>query len=464
MIGLLAALAFAVPDRSAPPPVVPPEVFAYAELSDEALLPGVRLRHVRVPGLRRVTIEVHGWRGALTGPRSDAAVEAAAWLWESATRRRDGAALQAALTELEGAMWSEAGLLQFRLGLTVARDAWEPGVDLLGEVLLEPRFDPADVRRYRREERLWQTGSAAQDPTAVTAAALRFATYGPEHPFGERPRRASLRRLFPGPLRRAHQRLLAGPIEVLVVGDLPLEPVRAALREGLVGVGGGAPGPELSPPGELQEDLIGVAAPGSPQATLRVRLAAPPFHHPDQPAMSVLNEALGGAFFSRLNRSLREERGWTYGAWSEYGPGRVDGTLTLGVDVPVDRLGETLDEVERILDALASDGVTVEELENSVSGTIASWNQVLVTSGSSADFYAARLRTPETVGSARARVLAEQALTRAEVQAVARRWLTGPRVVVVVGDPGAVATQLAERGRVAEWITPAEAIAGDWTE
>jgi len=71
---------------------------------------------------------------------------------------------------------------------------------------------------------------------------------------------------------------------------------------------------------------------------------------------------LGGMFSSRLNLKLREEKQWTYGAFSfvdaRYGPG----PFVVGADVQSDKTGDALAEMMFQLDTLKTGGVTEEEL------------------------------------------------------------------------------------------------------
>jgi len=59
----------------------------------------------------------------------------------------------------------------------------------------------------------------------------------------------------------------------------------------------------------------------------------PPRSSPDYFALNVLNTIFGGNFSSRLNAKLREEKGYTYGARSEFAFRREGGPFSAGAPV-----------------------------------------------------------------------------------------------------------------------------------
>jgi predicted Zn-dependent peptidase len=67
-------------------------------------------------------------------------------------------------------------------------------------------------------------------------------------------------------------------------------------------------------------------------------------------AISVASYAMGGAFLSRLNAVLREEKGYTYGVRMNFGPLRTGGSFAVQgsfrTDVVVDALATTRDLIK----------------------------------------------------------------------------------------------------------------------
>jgi len=76
----------------------------------------------------------------------------------------------------------------------------------------------------------------------------------------------------------------------------------------------------------------------------------------------LMNYALGGAFNSRLNLNLREDKGWTYGARARFSSNDYSGTYTFGSGIKVDNTAEALAEVVKEIENYTSEGMTNEEL------------------------------------------------------------------------------------------------------
>src|SRR5690606_26086683 len=106
-----------------------------------------------------------------------------------------------------------------------------------------------------------------------------------------------------------------------------------------------------------------VDRPGAAQSEIQVGHAAVPRATPDFFPLLVLNTVLGGAFTSRLNMALREERGYTYGAGSRFdfrlGPGPFVASSAGFTGVTDDALRIFVDEIRRIRE----EPVTADELE-----------------------------------------------------------------------------------------------------
>ena len=68
----------------------------------------------------------------------------------------------------------------------------------------------------------------------------------------------------------------------------------------------------------LAPRIVLVDRPSAPQSELRIGHIGVPRKTPDFHAISVLNAILGGTFNSRLNRVIREEKGYTYGIHSAF--------------------------------------------------------------------------------------------------------------------------------------------------
>src|SRR4029450_3950358 len=84
---------------------------------------------------------------------------------------------------------------------------------------------------------------------------------------------------------------------------------------------------------------------------------------PDFPRMQVLNEIVGGLFSSRINMNLREEHGYTYGAFSRFVYRRQPGPFYIGSGIRTDVAAPPGSETMEERNKLAEKAITPSELD-----------------------------------------------------------------------------------------------------
>lgn len=77
---------------------------------------------------------------------------------------------------------------------------------------------------------------------------------------------------------------------------------------------------------------------------------------------TLMNYPLGGAFNSRVNLNLREEKGWTYGARSGFTANKYFGQFTFSSGIKTAATDSALVEIMREIQNYAKNGCTAEEL------------------------------------------------------------------------------------------------------
>jgi zinc protease len=160
------------------------------------------------------------------------------------------------------------------------------------------------------------------------------------------------------------------------------------------------------------------------QTQLGFAWLAPPLGHADMAAVDVLGHILGGSRSSRLNQALRERArlvssisGW-YGALQGAGALGITAQLEGGDQAAVEQA--IMAEIRRI----QSDGVTAEELARAITASEAEREFSRETVEGLALAYG-RAETTWNLEAERGYVDRVRAVTRAQVQDVARRYLTG---------------------------------------
>jgi predicted Zn-dependent peptidase len=102
---------------------------------------------------------------------------------------------------------------------------------------------------------------------------------------------------------------------------------------------------------------------GSVQSSIRFGLTAISRSHPDYFHFSLMNTVLGGYFGSRLQKNIREDKGFTYGISSSLAPYPRGGYWVVGTDVNGENVEATLAEIKKEIQILQNDLVPHQELD-----------------------------------------------------------------------------------------------------
>ena len=102
--------------------------------------------------------------------------------------------------------------------------------------------------------------------------------------------------------------------------------------------------------------------PGAAQTQVRVASIGVPRSTPDFEALEVMNALLGGLFTSRINLNLREDKGYTYGAFSTFVFRQEAGPFYAGAGVRTDATAPSVTEIYNEIRKMKDVEVTMDEL------------------------------------------------------------------------------------------------------
>lgn len=86
--------------------------------------------------------------------------------------------------------------------------------------------------------------------------------------------------------------------------------------------------------------------------------------NPDFICVNVMNTMLGGYFTSRINKNLREDNGYTYGARSSFSSNKYSGDFSVVTEVKNDITSDTIREIIKEIVKMRDEFVSDEELQN----------------------------------------------------------------------------------------------------
>ena len=327
-------------------------------------------------------------------------------------------------------------------------------LDLLADVALHPSFPAAEIDR-QRGQRLTQLVERRGDPSAIASTAMAAALYGPKHPYGftELGTEAAVKAASRDDMLAFwKQNFVPNNAALIVAGAISPAELRPLAERDFGAWAQGAPAaPALGTPATTAAKVVLVDVPGAPQTQLRVAAVGVPRSTPDYPSLEVMDMILGGLFSSRINLNLRQDHGYTYGAYSLFqyrkGPGPFFVTTAVRTSVTGPAVTQILKELARMQNTpVSNDELTLgrEALVRSLPGAFETTSSTVGTTAGQyvydlgLDYYT---KYPQQIDS----------VTAASVQDVAKRHLTRNKfVVVAVGDRAKIEPQLSrlDLGRI----------------
>lgn len=337
---------------------------------------------------------------------------------------------------------------------------------LVQEVVTNATFPEAEFAKARTRL-LSNVQARSDDPDQIAEEVGHALTYGKDHPYGEVVTEASLKKLTRDNVYAWYRHFFQPETAYLVlVGDITAAQGEA-LATKLFGSWQGAEVP-VTKDAQGQELVQGmgrarvvkdarpvlprnvrvamVDRPGSAQSVIKV--VFPVQLKPNDPMAiqaQVLNTILGGGVFNaRLMQNLREDKGYTYGAYSSLDADRWCGAFSGGCSVrnavTDSAVAEVLKEVQRIRQEL----VSADELALAKSYMAGSFARSLEDPRTVARFALNTFLNELPTDHYETYLKQLDAVTVADVQRAAERFLHPDNcTVLVVGDKASVAGKLA---------------------
>lgn len=346
------------------------------------------------------------------------------------------------------------------ISISAMPERLHPMVSLLSALALKPTLSAAEWKKLssrRRAELL----AAQAEPVAAASLVWRRATYG-SHPLGAplEGTPESIQRMKLSDVRAFIKGFAPGDSAIIAVGGAKADVVKAELEKAF-GAWRGRATPDAALVARVKAEpaqgprFIAVDFPGKPQTVIRMGAPAVSRASPDYLALNVLNAVLGGSFTSRLNQNLREQHGYTYGAFSRFVFGVGPGPFVVATSVKTDVTAPALEQIFSELDRAAKAPITQDELAKGKALLAFDLVQELEHTSSETAAIASIFLYDLPLDEYRTFVPRLNALTLADVQGAAQRALHPDRMTLTVA--GDLKTILPAIARSAPLALPAPA-------
>ncbi|MCZ7555576.1 MAG: insulinase family protein [Bacteroidia bacterium] len=288
---------------------------------------------------------------------------------DEGTAKRNAIRIKEDLDRIGASLSVNGSKMSAAVSLRTLAQYRDEAMEIFSDVILNPAFPEQEFDRVRRQS-IDDVRRGKNDPSTLASRLLATLLFGKEHPLGipANGSETSLSALTTDDLRRTWGTFWRPNNAVLVfVGDITLEQA-VSLAKKYLGEWKAADLPTqtlptlVAPPAHT---IYLCDRPSAPQSEIRIGSVAPDRFSPDYHLLQLTNALLGGAFSSRLNLNLREDKGYTYGAFSRVGAGKGYGSwlATAGVQSAYTR--EALFEFRKEIEGMSGTiPVTEDELRN----------------------------------------------------------------------------------------------------
>jgi zinc protease len=340
---------------------------AEAPLAQREVLPGgMRLLVSERPALPVVVVQVSVPAGsAHDPPGASGLANLTAELLTRGTARRSGPEVDRAIEFVGGSLEASASRDSATVSLSVLRKDLDLGLDLLSEVLREPAFPEAELRRKVADIQAAITRSE-ENPEVVASRALARRVF-PGHPYAQPVTGTveSVGKLDRGQVLSFYRRHYRPDRAIVVAaGDVRAADVRAALLRRL---GPWAPPAEAIapiPPAPARVPAVrDTISRELTQATILLGRPAVRQTHPDYFPLLVASYVLGGGSSSRLYAKVRDERGLAYSVYSYLSAGLGGASHVVGLQTRIEAADEAVSLTREEMARLGREAVSPRELD-----------------------------------------------------------------------------------------------------
>ena len=435
-------------DRSTAPSPGPARVPTIASYESFELKNGLKVFVVEDHKLPRISMSLILDRDPIVEGEKAGYVAIAGDLLGSGTTTRTKAQLDEEV-DFMGARFSTSASSMNVGGLSKYTDDL---VEIMSDVLLNPSFETEEFEKLKSQMTSGLKANA-DDPDAI-AGNLRGATlYGLEHPYGEVMTESTVEAVTLEDCKNYFSSYFRPNIAYMVViGDITVKDAKKKLSKALKGwKASDVPAHDYEKTSVPSAGrIVMVDKPSAVQSVVWLgNVIDLPQGHPDIEPLRIANQILGGGMSGRLFTNLREDKAFTYGAYSSFGIDELNSTFGASAKVRNEVTDSAIVEFLMEIGRMRTESVTEEDLIAAKASLSGAFGRSLESTSSAANFALniARYGLPsDYYNNYLARL---EAVTAEDVMRVSNQYMkTDNLTISVVGKAQDVAAGLAAFGEV----------------
>jgi len=349
-------------DRSRLPETGAPPAAKFPELERATLSNGLKIvlaRRDAIPQVRFDLLLDAGFAADQSAIPGTASLAMA--MLDEGTARRTSLQISDQLAQLGANLGTGSKLDVSTVSLEALKENLDASLAVYGDVILNPTFPRTDFDRLKKQ-RLAQIQQEKADPVGLALRVFPGLLYGPNHaysnPWTGSGTEESTARIKREDLVRFHQTWFKpNHATLVVVGATTLAEIKPKLDRLFASwKPGDVPAKNIATVGQQQRPVVYlIDRPGSLQSVIIAGHIAPPKANPKEVTIETMNGVLGGDFSSRVNMNLREDKHWSYGAFTFFRDARGQRPFVAYAPVQTDKTREAVIELDKELRGIVKD-------------------------------------------------------------------------------------------------------------
>jgi zinc protease len=350
------------------PPIGPDPKFTLPAIEKTKLSNGLNLWVVREAELPIISMNlVLNAGGTLDDPKKAGVATMTSNMLNQGTKTRSAVDISNSLQSIGASVNPNASWDASTVSMQTLTKNLDQALDLYSDVITNPAFPEKELESIRARALIGFRQRRAS-PTAVASVVYDKVLYGDQiygrQLTGDETSIKALTRDDIVNFYNTYYRPNNGTL--IVVGDVTMNSIKPKIEKAFANWKAGMIPtiPESKFTMEAKPAIYLVDHPGAAQSSVSIGQVGIERDNPDYYAVQIMNSILGGGSTARLFMNLREDKGYTYGAYSRFTPRRGAGPFTASGEIQTVSTKEAVQEFMNELNGIrGSRPVTTEELE-----------------------------------------------------------------------------------------------------
>lgn len=326
-------------------------------------------------------------------------------------------------------------------------------IEMVADVALNPAFPQEEFEKLKKQT-ISGIESEKDDPDAIARNVFNAMVYGLDHPYGEFPTLETVENIELEDCKTYYKNYwVPNDVYIAIVGDIKPKDAKKLVKKYFADWEMGNVPQNVfekpEPASGVEVSFVNRESAVQSVVTIGNVIELKP-GSPDEVKLRLANQILGGGSMGRLFQNIREDKAYTYGAYSSYEDDRLIGQFSASASVRNEVTDSAVIEFYKEFERLRNEPVSAEELDGAKNSIIGSFGRALENPSTVAQFALdiERYDLPEDYYETYLTKL--QAITPEEVMAVAQKYIdTKNTHLVVVGKASDVAEKLKLIGNLA---------------